>query len=391
MNNHDDSGWQSPSDDSADRESPRPRDDAPRFGAYGSPPPGRDDAGYPAPPTPAGADWDAAGGFFLAPKPGIIPLRPLSIGEIISGAFESLRANPRAMFLPSLIVLTATGALSAVLNYFGTSLLFSNLNSLIDSSDVDSSDVTFSGILSTFVGSFASQVVGLLLTALATTILTGLLIVAVSRSVLGRIATPGEVWERTRGRILPLIGQTLLITLITIVADIIILVIGVVLIAVIAASIMGSDPGAGAIIATLLVALALIVLVFIAAVFLVVRLSLAPAALMLENTGVIEGIGRSWALTRGSFWRVLGILVLAGLITGLVTGTLSFGLGMVFGVVFVGLPAAQPLVSAVTVLLTSVLSALVLPFTAAVTALTYIDLRMRTEGLDVELRQAAGV
>jgi len=42
MNNHDDSGWQSPSDDSADRESPRPRDDAPRFGAYGSPPPGRD-------------------------------------------------------------------------------------------------------------------------------------------------------------------------------------------------------------------------------------------------------------------------------------------------------------------------------------------------------------
>ena len=57
----------------------------------------------------------------------------------------------------------------------------------------------------------------------------------------------------------------------------------------------------------------------------------------------------------------------------------------------VGLPAAQPLVSAVTVLLTSVLSALVLPFTAAVTALTYIDLRMRKEGLDVELRQAAGV
>ena len=385
MSNHDDSDWQSPSDDSADRESPRPRDDAPRFGAYGSPPPGRGGAGQG--PAPDGASWAApADGFFLAPKPGIIPLRPLSIGEIISGAFESLRANPRAMFLPSLIVLTATGALSAVLNYLGASFLLSRVDDLLNSSDV-----RISGILPVFMGSFASQMVGALLTALATTILTGLLIVAVSRSVLGRIATPGEVWERTRGRILPLIGQTLLITLITIVADIIILVIGVVLIAVIAASIMGSDPGAGAIIATLLVALALIVLVFIAAVFLVVRLSLAPAALMLENTGVVEGIGRSWALTRGSFWRVLGILVLAGLITGLVTGTLSFGLGMVLGVISVGLPAAQPLVSAVTVLLTSVLSALVLPFTAAVTALTYIDLRMRTEGLDVELRQAAGV
>ena len=387
MSNHDDSDWQSPSDDSADRESPRPRDDAPRFGAYGSPPPGRGDAGYPVPPAFNDAGWGAApGGFFLAPKPGIIPLRPLSIGEIISGAFESLRANPRAMFLPSLIVLTATGALSAVLNYLGASFLLSRVDDLLNSSDV-----RISGILPVFMGSFASQMVGALLTALATTILTGLLIVAVSRSVLGRIATPGEVWERTRGRILPLIGQTLLITLITVIADAIIVVIGVVLIVIIAASVTGPDPGAGAIVITLLAALALIVIVFIAAAFLVVRLSLAPAALMLENTGVVEGIGRSWALTRGSFWRVLGILVLAGLITGLVTGTLSFGLGMVFGVVPVGLPAAQPLVSAVTVLLTSVLSALVLPFTAAVTALTYIDLRMRTEGLDVELRQAAGV
>lgn len=387
MSNHDDSDWQSPSDDSADRESPRPRDDAPRFGAYGSPPPGRGDAGYPVPPAFNDAGWGAApGGFFLAPKPGIIPLRPLSIGEIISGAFESLRANPRAMFLPSLIVLTATGALSAVLNYLGASFLLSRVDDLLNSSDV-----RISGILPVFMGSFASQMVGALLTALATTILTGLLIVAVSRSVLGRIATPGEVWERTRGRILPLIGQTLLITLITVIADAIIVVIGIVLIVIIAASVTGPDPGAGAIVITLLAALALTVIVFIAAAFLVVRLSLAPAALMLENTGVVEGIGRSWALTRGSFWRVLGILVLAGLITGLVTGTLSFGLGMVLGVISVGLPAAQPLVSAVTVLLTSVLSALVLPFTAAVTALTYIDLRMRTEGLDVELRQAAGV
>ena len=339
------------------------------------------------PPAFNDAGWGAApGGFFLAPKPGIIPLRPLSIGEIISGAFESLRANPRAMFLPSLIVLTATGALSAVLNYLGASFLLSRVDDLLNSSDV-----RISGILPVFMGSFASQMVGALLTALATTILTGLLIVAVSRSVLGRIATPGEVWERTRGRILPLIGQTLLITLITVIADVIIVVIGVVLIVIIAASVTGPDPGAGAIVITLLAALALTVIVFIAAAFLVVRLSLAPAALMLENTGVVEGIGRSWALTRGSFWRVLGILVLAGLITGLVTGTLSFGLGMVLGVISVGLPAAQPLVSAVTVLLTSVLSALVLPFTAAVTALTYIDLRMRTEGLDVELRQAAGV
>ena len=155
MNNHE-SGWQSPSDNSADRESPRSQDDVPQFGAYGSPPPSQHGADHP--PTPAGADWAApAGGFFLAPKPGIIPLRPLSIGEIISGAFESLRANPRAMFLPSLIVLTATGALSAVLNYLGASFLLSRVDDLLNSSDV-----RISGILPVFMGSFASQMVGAL-------------------------------------------------------------------------------------------------------------------------------------------------------------------------------------------------------------------------------------
>src|SRR3984885_11885612 len=31
-----------------------------------------------------------------APKPGVIPLRPLSVGEILDGAFTAVRRNPKA-------------------------------------------------------------------------------------------------------------------------------------------------------------------------------------------------------------------------------------------------------------------------------------------------------
>lgn len=39
--------------------------------------------------------------------------------------------------------------------------------------------------------------------------------------------------------------------------------------------------------------------------------------------------------------------------------------------------------------LTALLQGLVIPFSVGVTALLYIDTRMRKEGLDVELRRAA--
>ena len=83
---------------------------------------------------------------------------------------------------------------------------------------------------------------------------------------------------------------------------------------------------------------------------------------------------------------------IAALITSALTGIVSRSLVLVSGLVADQETAnAYAAIMAGSTFLTSVLQAAVLPFTAAVTALTYIDLRMRKEGLDVELRQAAGV
>lgn len=411
------SGWLPPTSDGDRDARPQEETPAPRYGAYGSAPagspaygaygsdaPGQQGAGHPGadyqgasypgglPPqggwggpsasAPYAQGAGAPGGFFLAPKPGIIPLRPLGITEIIGSAVDALRANPRAMFLPALVVMSVIGLVSALLSALSMRSLDS-LASTLDSG-ADPTEEQLASIVGGSLATMGTSALEGLISTIATAVLTGLLIVAVSRSVLGRVATPGEVWERTRGRVWALIGQSLLITGLVAV----VLIGAAVLLAVVIIS-SASDSSTTAVVLAVLAATILGLGAVVAALFLGVRLSLSSAALILENVGVLDGIRRSWRLTRGSFWRVLGILALAGLIQALVTGLLGGIASTVSTAITATAPSQVALATAVTTFIATVLSALILPFTASVTALTYIDLRMRHEGLDVELRQAA--
>ena len=328
--------------------------------------------------------------FALAPRPGIIPLRPLGVTEIISGAFEALRANPRAMFLPALIVMSIVGLLSAAVTFLATRAQLDALSALPgNGTSTDSTETALETFQITGVASLAQLGPSLVL-SLVSTILTGLLIMTVSRSVLGRIATPSEVWARVRSRIWPLIGQSVLIGLIGLVAALLSL--GFFIAVIVAAiSAFDGDPDVAAMMIGVLVLFILTIAFVLVAIYLSIRLSFSSAALILENVGVWEGMRRSWHLTKGSFWRVLGILLLALVITTTLVGLVSSALSFVGGLTALGGEDAYAAVMAGSSFLSSVLQAAVLPFNSAVVALTYIDLRMRKEGLDVELRQAAGV
>lgn len=408
------SPWSSPSgdvpvppgapDEPGDRaDAPYPA--SPRFGDYGAAPAGtaaRDPGLWQEPPAqtpdgaPAGAShpFGAPGGgipadFLPAPKPGIIPLRPLSVGEIIGGAFEALRANPRAMFVPSVVVMVTISAVSTLLNYSLTGNLRSAYMVTTDFSD--SSSQAADALFAT-AWDAVGYVIAAVFSMLGTTILTGLLIVAVSRSVLGRVATPGEVWQRTRSRILPLIGQTLLVTVVVTVSFTLIAVAVVAAVILLLTSMFAQSGGQPPVLMILLViaiVLAAIVAGLALGFFLTVRLIAASSALVLENVGVFAGIRRSWQLTRGSFWRVLGTTLLAYLITAVISSALGASLGFATSLLARFFPGASTVLDLVVIFVLAVLQAFIVPFTAAVTALVYIDLRMRTEGLDVELRQAA--
>src|SRR5690349_21204805 len=51
-----------------------------------------------------------------APKPGVIPLRPLGVGEILDGAFASIRRNPRTILGISAVIITISAIVSTALS-----------------------------------------------------------------------------------------------------------------------------------------------------------------------------------------------------------------------------------------------------------------------------------
>ncbi|WP_366181094.1 hypothetical protein ABXS69_02880 [Actinomyces timonensis] len=351
----------------------------PAYGAYGTPPAGQ----APSAEGMAGDPHWGAQGFLVAPKPGIIPLRPLGIGDIISGAFESMRANPRAMFLPALLTMAVVGAINAVATYS-----FGDLRLPIIPDPGTGEALTPEEAWARLPSLLLGQLGSLILTFLATTVLSGLLIMTVSRSVLGRVVSASEVWSRVKGRMWALIGQSVLIGLISVGA---VVVLGGAALLVVYGIIKDVGPSLPPALSLLIILTAFAVAILAIAlswVFLV-RFTCAPSALILEDIGIIESLKRSWRLSRGSSWRVLGALLLAALIAGTASSLLGLPISLLTSTnVLVG-ASALPLMAALQAFLTDLVQAIVLPFSAAVSALIYIDLRMRGEGLDVELRRAA--
>ncbi len=105
----------------------------------------------------------------------------------------------------------------------------------------------------------------------------------------------------------------------------------------------------------------------------------ATPVIILESTGPFGALDRSVQLVRRRYFNVMGTALLIGLASSLLSTALSaLPQAVAFGIGFrVGWPvAALGRIAADTV---------VVPFTAAATVLLYLDLRVRTEGLDIEM------
>jgi hypothetical protein len=362
-------GWRLP-ESAPERAAQSAPERAAQSGQWGQPaPPGW---GTPAPSGPPG--WQPAG--YGKPPTGIVPLRPLSVGEILDGAFQAVRANPRTMVGTAAAVVAAVTVLSLV----PEALL---LNGLRDNPALIGASTSLEDQLDLIGGIGESRIVSIVLTFIAVTMLDALLIVPVSEAVLGRRMGAEAMWRRSRGRLLAALGLALLIGLVTVLAVVVVLVPGAVALA----------AGSG-LVGGILLAAGVAGGIFVA-VLLYTRWSLAAPALMLENASVTTSMRRSWRIVRGSTWRVFGILLLAGIIVNIGQAVVTVPVGLLAGLLTAGqsspyeslpLTFAQLLVSGVG---TIVAGAIFYPFSAAVSALLYIDLRMRREGLDVRLARAA--
>jgi hypothetical protein len=232
----------------------------------------------------------------------------------------------------------------------------------------------------------SATAIQVLVTLIASLVLTGILTVVVSRAVLGEQIGAGRAWEQARPRLPALLGVTALVIVIEL--GVLVLAVGPgLLLAVLSAP-------APAVVVAFVVGIPLALAV---AVYLYVAFALAPPAIVLERQRVLPSLRRSRELVRGAWWRTFGILLLVNVIAQFLAGILSVPFTVLTLLVgyLTGDGASVNPYDILPLLVTSVgtiaASAVTWPFTAVATALLYVDRRMRREALDVELARAAGV
>lgn len=310
-----------------------------------------------------------------AHKPGAIPLRPLTLGDIYDAAFRIIRFNPRATAGSAVLVTAVAMAIPILV----TAIVTLAVDLSAPSGDGDLTTAEAIGYLGT-VGSIG---LGSVLQSIGLVFVTGMVAHVTAAAAVGRRLSLAEAWRATHGTRWRLVGLSVLLGLMVLL-------------------------GLAAYVALwVLVALTLPTAAIVAfgvvsvpamaafACWFWIRIYYLPVpALMIERIGVLAAIRRGYRLTRRQFWRTFGLALLTMLITQVAGGLLS--VPFTIGGEVISLAAAElrwAMLAAVVLnaLGSVVAAAFVAPFAAAVTSLQYLDQRMRKEAYDVELLAQAGI
>ncbi|MFB7551392.1 glycerophosphoryl diester phosphodiesterase membrane domain-containing protein [Streptomyces sp. NPDC056154] len=344
----------------------------------GAPPPapgwGGGPQGHGWGPGPQGHGWRQPP---VAAKPGVIPLRPLGVGEILDGAVSTMRAHWRTVLGITLAVsVIAQAAITLVQRYLLPEPAAIDPNATGSEALRQSADSAQSALI--------NNVPSLLITMIATLITTSVLTVVISRSVLGRPVTLPDAWREARPRLPHLLGLTLLLALISA---------AIMAVGLLPGMLIGSTAGAGLVVIGLLAA-------FVVVIWLMVRFCLASPALMLERQSITTSMRRSDKLVKGAWWRTFGILALTCLLTLVVSVIIAVPFSIIAMIVDGGdmdrfltdgaMDFGWPflIVSGIGQVITATIT---YPLSAGVMALLYVDQRIRREALDLELARAAGL
>jgi hypothetical protein len=328
---------------------------------YGPPP------GYWAPP-PGPPYW--APGYAPQPlKPGVIPLRPLTLSDIFNGAVAYIRANPKATLGLTTVVVLVTQLIALILSV-GPLAVSGELEPTVAGDEIST------GVL---IGSSVSNLAGSAASGLSSILLSGLLTVVVGRAVFGTSITIGEAWQRLRGRLWALIGFTLLevvgaILLVTAVVGLIIWI-----------AVAAGDAAA------VVIGIPLVLVLIAALIYLGTMLTFAPSIIVLERFGIIAAVSRSFKLVKSNFWRVLGIRLLAVIVAYFVAGAVAIPFSLTGQIMLMAATTTAAAMVALVLLTvgTAISQIITAPFSAGVVVLQYTDSRIRTEAFDLVLQTGA--
>jgi hypothetical protein len=262
------------------------------------------------------------------PRP--MPLRPMTAADVLDGSIAIIKAAPRTILAIAAAVVVPLELLTAWLQR----------QTLSDSG--------ISGAISA-ASSTSSPLVDVTLSTVALFVLSGIVLSVVA----GAIAYVLSAWygdhDTTAGRALNAsVGRLPALAL--------------------AWLIVHAIEGVG------------LIGLLVGAVFLMPLFVVVAPAIVVERLGPWRGIRRSMRLTRKRYGAVLGVAVLVAMVDLVLTVALT-GIGFVFELFDWGW--------VVTAICSAGSSLITVPFVAGAATLLYFDLRVRSEGLDLELGIAA--
>ncbi|MFJ5882972.1 hypothetical protein [Kitasatospora cineracea] len=325
----------------------------------------------------------------VAPKPGVLPLRPLAFGEMFSAVFDTVRRYSGALYLPLAAVTGILAVPMVVASVVLAGRVRDGFEALPQAPDEPTGDQLWALFwpLMVIFGLF-------LLLGIVQYVVAGPLATVVLRAAtLGRRMTAGQAWKEARQRIgastasMALLYGPLLVLNVLLVGLVVLLV-----------AVTGSP-------AVFLLTFLLSAAVGLGGIYAAVRLAPQIPVLVLEDSTARAAIGRAWQLNRGNWWRSFGLTMLVTLVGRLAVGVISYPLTMILSV-------AVPLTSmdlqsdssrvefgagTMTFLLVGYSLVMLLgmlatgPLVPLVNGVLYIDRRIRKERLDIALAEAAGI
>jgi hypothetical protein len=271
----------------------------------------------------------------------LVPLRPLGIGEVLDGAVEAIRRNPRTTLTFGAALMAVQQAVNLPVQYLLRDLAVGG-------------GTGAAGFIADVLALSASAAVLFLVGTALSVVLGGAMAVVVGDGVQGRASGVTDVWARLAPRFPALLGLGLAVAL---------------------ATGLGLTVGLG-----------------LGAVGVFVVTAVTAPVFALEHAGVAAAFRRSWQLTIRDFWRVLGVRAVGVGVSSLMTFVLA--LPFTIGAALLGggpfATSAAPLSTlGLTALGALVAGTVAGPFSGCVDGLLYVDRRMRAEGLDIDLAQRA--
>jgi hypothetical protein len=272
---------------------------------------------------------------------------PMGIGQIFDRSFRLYRQN----FIQFLAIVAVIHVPVVLIQVGIQSYVFGKLQEQMATGEFVATSVADSLVPHIAVG---------LLGWLAMLLASGALAKGIAESYLGHSVSVGGVYRFVLPKLWALVVAT-------------IVVVGLVFLIML--------PTIGIAIASESVALSIIVglvsLIFVLIVIL--RLWLATQIVVIENTGGLKAVGRSWGLTRGYGGKIFLVLLVIGII-GMVA---DWGAGLVTG----PMVGRDNLQSALVIqgLVGAIVGILIAPITAGALVMLYFDLRIRKEAFDLEM------